>query len=270
MFSLEICVAVRMVIATTASFPMWFWQFWQLSKSVCNIIIWITLHRRELLFWRCSRSKMSNLGHIARVGHRLPLSFGLQKVKTGKTPLKSSYWRPSQQFQYSSEHARSAANQNVVGSATKPDIAKIEHDFIGPPDPKSNLRPVLRHIPKNETPLAKKLRLKQLAIEKWNHAYWASHNMRFYAVSTSAFRSEPHLWHPRPFQQKREQFIKANKPEDSDTLTADKMSEFYKEFLDKNNKMHVDYNWLWYRKNFELLSLVFMTKIEKLFARLRM
>lgn len=46
------------------------------------------------------------------------------------------------------------------------------------------------------------------------------------------------------FQQKQE-FIRANKQESEDSLSADKMSEFYKSFLDSNWKTHFNYNREW-------------------------
>lgn len=54
----------------------------------------------------------------------------------------------------------------------------------------------------------------------------------------------------------------ANKEETADTLSADKMSEFYKKFLDENWKTHFNYNKTWYKHNFELLVLAFRTKFQ--------
>lgn len=45
--------------------------------------------------------------------------------------------------------------------------------------------------------------------------------------------------------QEKQSFIKANKKDDEDTLSADKMSEFYKAFLDNNWKVHFNYNREW-------------------------
>lgn len=42
------------------------------------------------------------------------------------------------------------------------------------------------------------------------------------------------------------------------------MSLFYKTFLDKNWKTHLNYNISWYKKNFELLILAFKVKMYKL------
>jgi hypothetical protein len=51
-------------------------------------------------------------------------------------------------------------------------------------------------------------------------------------------------------------------------LTADEMSVFYKTFLDKNWKVHVQYNAEWYRKNIALVILALRVKIFKVKQRL--
>ncbi|KAJ6637049.1 Cytochrome P450 18a1 [Pseudolycoriella hygida] len=79
------------------------------------------------------------------------------------------------------------------------------------------------------------LRTRAIEIEKWNQEFWESHNKRFF--------------------DEREAFIAANKPEGSDTVPSDVMSEFYKSFLDKNWNFHFYYNVSWYMKNLELLIL---------------
>ncbi|XP_055912484.1 COA8 family protein CG14806, mitochondrial [Eupeodes corollae] len=135
------------------------------------------------------------------------------------------------------------------GLLEKPDPEKVSCDYIGPPDKESNLRPYVRCIPKNETPLATELRLKQIEVEKWNQDFWAKHNKRFY--------------------DEKEDFIRLHKEAGIDELSADKMSEFYKAFLDKNKKMHVYYNISWYLKNFDLLVLSGQVNVQKLFRKLR-
>lgn len=54
-------------------------------------------------------------------------------------------------------------------------------------------------------------------------------------------------------------------PVDKQNLTADEMSVFYKAFLDKNWKLHLNYNKEWYKKNFTLLRLAIRVKLNKLF-----
>lgn len=45
--------------------------------------------------------------------------------------------------------------------------------------------------------------------------------------------------------QEKQAFIKVNKHDNEDTLSADKMSEFYKSFLDSNWRVHFNYNRDW-------------------------
>lgn len=68
--------------------------------------------------------------------------------------------------------------------------------------------------------------------------------------------------------QEREAFIAANKPKDSDTVSADKMSEFYKYFLDKNWSLHFYYNVSWYMKNLELLLLSAQVNVSRIFRKI--
>uniref|UniRef100_A0A1I8N0R6 Uncharacterized protein n=1 Tax=Musca domestica TaxID=7370 RepID=A0A1I8N0R6_MUSDO len=104
----------------------------------------------------------------------------------------------------------------------KPDPHVIQHDYIGPPDKDSNIRPFVRCVHPNETYTEKKLRLKRIEVEEWNHSFWARHNKRFY--------------------EEKQDFIQAHNLAGIQDISADKMSEFYKSFLDKNRKLHVLYN----------------------------
>lgn len=86
-------------------------------------------------------------------------------------------------LQFSSEYRiKSVKNRKKIGFVSKPDVNQIETDFIGPPDKVSNLRPVLRHIPNDETPIEKQLRLKRIATEEWNQHFWTNHNQNFVKV----------------------------------------------------------------------------------------
>lgn len=87
-------------------------------------------------------------------------------------------------MQFSSEHRiKGKKQEKKIGFESKPDINKIHCDYIGPPDKVSNLRPVLRHVPADETPIEKELRLKRIEVEKWNQHFWTNHNRNFVKVS---------------------------------------------------------------------------------------
>uniref|UniRef100_A0A8C6GWB5 Cytochrome c oxidase assembly factor 8 n=1 Tax=Mus spicilegus TaxID=10103 RepID=A0A8C6GWB5_MUSSI len=53
------------------------------------------------------------------------------------------------------------------------------HDWIGPPDKYSNLRPVHFHIPENESPLEQRLRELRQETQEWNQQFWAKQNLSF-------------------------------------------------------------------------------------------
>ncbi|XP_026329866.1 APOPT family protein CG14806, mitochondrial [Hyposmocoma kahamanoa] len=130
-------------------------------------------------------------------------------------------------------------------SIQPPNPKKISTDMIGPPDPASNLRRIIFKQSVNETELEKKYREMRAEVQDWNQNFWTQHNSRFY--------------------QEREKYLKKNLPEGKQSLTADEMSIFYKAFLDKNWKTHLQYNLEWYRKNVILLGLAIQVKLKKLF-----
>jgi len=116
-------------------------------------------------------------------------------------------------------------------------------DLVGPPDPVSNLRPIKYHIPKHESLVERQLRLKRIEVAKWNHEFWTSHNLRFI--------------------KERETYKKCLAKKGISTATADQMSEFYKDFLDKNWKTHLIYNFEWYKKNISIVRLMMNKNIYK-------
>lgn len=86
-------------------------------------------------------------------------------------------------LQYSSEHR---VKKNVTnGYKERPGEREIDCDYIGPPDKLSNLRPVVRQIPVDETAVETTLRLKRIEAEKWNQSFWANHNQKFIKVQTN-------------------------------------------------------------------------------------
>nr|XP_012221094.1 PREDICTED: APOPT family protein CBG23705, mitochondrial isoform X2 [Linepithema humile] len=54
-----------------------------------------------------------------------------------------------------------------------------QHDIIGPPDPVSNLRPVVFACSPKETYLEKKYRKLKEETQEWNQAFWSQHNINF-------------------------------------------------------------------------------------------
>lgn len=75
--------------------------------------------------------------------------------------------------------------------------------------------------------------------------------------------------HNKRFFDEKEEFVKLHIKPNEQSVPADKMSEFYKAFLDKNHRMHILFNVSWYIKNFELLFLALQVNIEVLIRKLR-
>lgn len=121
--------------------------------------------------------------------------------------------------------------------------------LLGPPDKKSNIRPILRYIPANETKLQERLRLRRLEVHAWVDKFWRNHNERFTT--------------------EKEEFVEKHKVPGEDSVPADKMSEFYKAFLDKNWKMHFYFNVSWYIKNFELMFLALQVNLQSGYHKIK-
>ncbi|CAK6431727.1 unnamed protein product [Pipistrellus nathusii] len=136
---------------------------------------------------------------------------------------------------------------------------KSGHDWIGPPDKLSNLRPVHFHVPEHESPAEQKLRELRQETQDWNQRFWARQNL--------AFRKE------------KEEFIHSRLKEkglglrtesgQKATLNAEEMADFYKEFLSKNFQKHMCYNRDWYRRNLAITYLMGRVALERAWDRLR-
>uniref|UniRef100_UPI00398F3D1C cytochrome c oxidase assembly factor 8 isoform X2 n=1 Tax=Pristiophorus japonicus TaxID=55135 RepID=UPI00398F3D1C len=137
--------------------------------------------------------------------------------------------------------------------------ADSHHDWIGPPDRFSNLRPTRFYMPKNEPKLEQQLRKLRMDTQSWNQKFWSDQNITF--------------------NKEKEQFIlsclKAKgiglRDEDGrkNVLSAEEMAEFYKEFLDANYKKHVNYNKEWYRRNFTITWLMGRAVLQNAWRKLR-
>ncbi|XP_006839668.1 PREDICTED: LOW QUALITY PROTEIN: apoptogenic protein 1, mitochondrial [Chrysochloris asiatica] len=133
------------------------------------------------------------------------------------------------------------------------------HDWIGPPDRHSNLRPVQFYIPEDESPLEQKLRELRQETQEWNQRFWANQNLTF--------------------SKEKEEFICARltakglgrrtESGQKASLTAEEMADFYKEFFSRNFQKHVDYNRDWYRRNFAITYFMGKVALQRTWKRLR-
>ncbi|KAL6264623.1 hypothetical protein P5V15_004724 [Pogonomyrmex californicus] len=118
------------------------------------------------------------------------------------------------------------------------------HDVIGPPDPISNLRPIIFASPTKETYLEKKYRELREETQQWNQMFWSKHNTNFV--------------------EERSRFQEMLKAQGKTSLSADEMSIFYKQFLDKNWQSHFNYNIAWYKRNIKILFFGLAAKMSRL------
>ena len=126
-----------------------------------------------------------------------------------------------------------------------------KYDLIGPPRKISNLRPVKFAVGSEETELQARLRRLRQETQKFNQDWWTKHNT--------------------DFREGREEFIQdilktkyPNEP-DKTTLSADEMSIFYGDFMNKHWRSHLDYNKEWQKRNWTIIWLMFRVNLQSLF-----
>ncbi|XP_028251145.1 cytochrome c oxidase assembly factor 8 [Parambassis ranga] len=120
------------------------------------------------------------------------------------------------------------------------------HDWIGPPNPLSNLRPIVYCIPEKESELEKRLRHLRQETEDWNHSFWTKQNISFAKEKENFIIS--HL--------KSKGLTLRDEDGRRRSLNSEEMAVFYKSFLDKNRTRHANYNKEWYRRNFTITLLM--------------
>jgi len=131
-------------------------------------------------------------------------------------------------------------------------------ELIGPPHPLSNIRPFVIPQPENESKLHRKYRLLKHQTAEFNHQFWAQHNKQF--------NEEREAYVQRVLRDKHGGGGSALDKAKTN-LTAEEMSEFYKDFLDRKLSSHKAYNLEWQARNFKLVCLSVAVAIENLFRR---
>jgi len=108
-------------------------------------------------------------------------------------------------------------------------------------------------VREGESALEARLRSLRQETQKFNQDWWTEHN--------------------REFKQGRENFIKnileTKYPDEPDksTLSADEMSQFYREFMNRQWKGHVEYNKEWQKRNWTIIFLSARVKLQRLLDR---
>uniref|UniRef100_A0A8D1NMJ6 Cytochrome c oxidase assembly factor 8 n=1 Tax=Sus scrofa TaxID=9823 RepID=A0A8D1NMJ6_PIG len=150
--------------------------------------------------------------------------------KTVLLPLRRAFSGRGCQLAPERSAERRDAAPSRVSSFCPP--RKSCHDWIGPPDKYSNLRPVHFYIPENESPLEQKLRKLRQETQEWNQQFWANQNLTFHKEKEEFIHS----------RLKAKGLGLTAEPGAKATLNAEEMAEFYKEFLSKNFQKHMYYN----------------------------
>ncbi|XP_051241390.1 cytochrome c oxidase assembly factor 8 [Dicentrarchus labrax] len=149
-------------------------------------------------------------------------------------------------------HSRRCSSTRETQRDNKPQRSAVRpapsstHDWIGPPNPLSNLRPIVYHVPENETELEKRLRHLRQETEDWNHDFWTNQNITFSKQKEAFIISQLNA---KGLTVRDEQGRRR-------TLNSEEMAVFYKSFLDKNRVRHANYNNEWYRRNFTITLLM--------------
>ncbi|XP_030740869.1 cytochrome c oxidase assembly factor 8 [Echinops telfairi] len=133
------------------------------------------------------------------------------------------------------------------------------HDWIGPPDRQSNLRPVQFYVPEDESPLEQRLRELRQETQEWNQEFWANQNSTF-------MKEKEEFIHSRL---KAKGLALRTESGQRATLNAEEMADFYKDFLSKNFQKHMYYNRDWYRRNFAITVFMGRVALHRAWKRLR-
>ena len=59
----------------------------------------------------------------------------------------------------------------------------MKNNWVGPPNPKSNLRLVTYYQAENESRIEEYFRKKRIEVQEWNQEFWENHNKKFYKVT---------------------------------------------------------------------------------------
>merc|ERR1712043_130597 len=148
---------------------------------------------------------------------------------------------------------KSIAEQKISLSSTSANDDKDTptpklRDLTGPAHPISNIRKISLYEPPNETNLHRRYRQLRQDTSEWNHKFWMHHNTEFTEERET-------------YTQK---IIKERYPNDASktSLNAEEMSEFYKDFLDRNWSAHFHYNVEWQKRNFTIVFLSVLAGIQ--------
>jgi len=115
-----------------------------------------------------------------------------------------------------------------------------ERDYIGPPDPVSNIRQIRFGRYRNETRQELTLRLYQIELQEKNHRFWEGHNKNYAALK----------------QQLHAELEDIEREEDTELV----LQQFYKSYLADSSPSFKEYSKHWAKSNAKLVWLSFRAK----------
>lgn len=127
------------------------------------------------------------------------------------------------------------------------------HHWVETSDDGSNMRRIMFAQPKKPNAFHEELEKKREETFQWNHKFWKKHNTDF-------------------FKQKKNFSLKTSEKDmesKSENDISDEMSVFYKDFLDRNYELHMNYNRQWYKRNFGLLVLSLQASMKNIVDRFK-
>ncbi|XP_078589571.1 cytochrome c oxidase assembly factor 8-like [Branchiostoma floridae x Branchiostoma japonicum] len=145
-------------------------------------------------------------------------------------------------------------------AAQPPPQSQMAHDWIGPADPSSNLRPIKFRVPAGESAAEERLRQLRADTQKWNQEFWSNHNQQFNKEKADFIRS----W------LEKEDFKSVHTDGSKRMPPAEDMSEFYRTFLTEHQHGQLQYQREWYKRNLYIIYLSFRVKMSQLVLKVSM
>ncbi|EFP13388.1 hypothetical protein GCK72_021596 [Caenorhabditis remanei] len=108
-------------------------------------------------------------------------------------------------------------------------------DWVGPPDNVSKIRKIMLRRVANESELERQYRTAREELNQWNSDFWAEHNQLFDRQKSD-------------FVEKKQKALGR-----LEHVSANELSEFYRDFLNDRHVAMMAYNKEWYRRNLQLI-----------------
>ncbi|CAI5452410.1 unnamed protein product [Caenorhabditis angaria] len=108
-------------------------------------------------------------------------------------------------------------------------------DWVGPPDSVSKIRKIMLRRVDNESELEKQYRIAREELNQWNSDFWANHNTLF--------------------DTQKIHYVEKRKKElgPLEHVSANDLSDFYRDFLNERHSALMSYNKEWYTRNLALI-----------------